>query len=332
MSRLYKSSSERIYLLSATQVSVEHWVFKLRGQSNKIYEQNLKPTLYSCKCPDHAIRKSFCKHLLFLISRVALNPSLARELYNDKSKWGLDVFNILNKVWIERLQSRMNNIEQKTQLHTNAIGNDCSICFEEMKSGEVFTQCITTCKNYFHEDCLKLWLNTGKDTCPLCRGKWCKTKDSAHDIIDNSTEISILVLPVIETVEQIVIPPVIPPVILPVIESVIHPIVQNNNIITVNNEGTIKEICNINNLQYSKGRIYYEFIKTEKINNKKKIILMEKTTGYLFEGNNALAIMGLDETHEELTLKPGMLSNYTIFIQSTSSNRKLLKNQKFIFH
>ena len=59
---------------------------------------------------------------------------------------------------------------------------------------------------------------------------------------------------------------------------------------------------------------------------------MEKTTGYLFEGNNALAIMGLDETHEELTLKPGMLSNYTIFIQSTSSNRKLLNNQKFIFH
>jgi hypothetical protein len=221
----------------------------------------------------------------------------------------------------------MNNMEQKTQLHTNAIGNDCSICFEEMKSGEVFTQCITTCKNYFHEDCLKLWLNTGKDTCPLCRGKWCKTKESAHDIIDNSTEISILVLPVIEPVLPI-IQPVIQTVILPVIE----PIVQNNNIITVSNEGTIKEICNINNLQYSKGRIYYEFIKTEKINNKKKIILMERSTGYLFEGNNALAIMGLDESHEELNLKPGMLSNYTIFIQSTSSNRKLLKNQKIIFY
>jgi hypothetical protein len=320
MSRLSKSSTERIYLLSATQASVEHWVFKVRGQSNKIYEQNLKTISFSCSCPDHAIRKSFCKHLLFLISRVAINPSLARELYNDKSKWGIDVFNILNKVWIERLQNRMNNIEKKTKLHKNAIGNDCSICFEEMKNGEVFTQCITTCKNYFHEDCLKLWLNTGKDTCPLCRGKWCKTKDSAHDIIDNSTEISILVLQ-----EPSILPPV-----LPVIQPVIEPIVQNNNIITVNNEGTIKEICNINNLQYSKGRVYYEFIKTEKINNKKKIILMERSTGYLFEGSNALAIMGLDETHEELTLKPGMLSNYTIFIQSTSSNRKLLKNQKIV--
>lgn len=315
MSRLYKSSSERIYLLSANQVSQEHWVFKVRGQSNKIYEQNIKPTLYSCKCPDHAIRKSFCKHLLFLISRVALNPSLARDLYNDKNKWNLDMFNILNKVWIERLKNRINTKEEKTQLHANAIGNDCSICFEEMKSGEIFTQCITTCKNYFHEDCLKLWLNTSHDTCPLCRGKWCKTKDSAHDIIDNSTEISILEL---VQPEQTVIPPVI------------EPIVQNNNIITVNNEGTIKEICNANNLEYNKGHIYYEFIKTEKINNKKKIILLEKTTGQLFEGNNAREIMGL--TEEEITIKPGMLSNYTIFIQSTSSNRKLLKNQKIIYH
>ena len=113
MSRLYKSSSERIYLLSASQVSVEHWIFKVRGQSNKIYEQNLKTISFSCSCPDHAIRKSFCKHLLFLISRVAINPSLARELYNDKSKWGLDVFNILNKVWVERLQSRINTKEEK---------------------------------------------------------------------------------------------------------------------------------------------------------------------------------------------------------------------------
>ena len=316
MSRLSKSSNERIYLLLANQISVENWVFKVRGQSNKIYQQIIKPSSFSCSCPDHAIRKSFCKHLLFLISRVALNPSLARELYNDKSKWNLNIFNILNKIWIERLQSRISDKEQKTQLHTNAIGNDCSICFEEMTNGEVL-QCITTCKNYFHEDCLKLWLNTGHDTCPLCRGKWSQKYEP--DSIDTNIEISILET---QNTENIIEQPIILP-----------NLVQNNiNIITVNNEGTIKDICNINNLQYSKGRIYYEFIKTEKINNKKKIILMEKSTGYLFEGNNALGIMGLDETHEELTLKPNMLPNYIIFIQSTSSNRKLLKNQKIIYH
>ncbi len=322
MSRLTKSSNERIYLLSANQVSIENWIFKVRGQSNKIYEQKLSPISFSCSCPDHAIRKSFCKHLLFLISRVAINQNLARELYNDKNKWNLDIFNILTKIWFERLQNRMNNIEKKTKLHTKAIGNDCSICFEEMKSGEVFTQCITTCKNYFHEDCINLWLNTGHDTCPLCRGKWCKKRGIEHEVIDNSTEISILETPIIE----LVIEPVIEPVIQPP-----EPPMQVN-VITVNEEGTVKEFCTINNLEYNKGRIYYEFIKTEKINNKKKIILMEKSTGYLFEGNNALGIMGLDESHEELTLKPGMLSNYTIFIQSTSSNRKLLKNQKIIYH
>jgi hypothetical protein len=317
MERLRKSLLERIYLLSANQVSLEHWLFNVRGQSNNIYKQNIKPTCFSCSCPDYAIRKSFCKHLLFLIARVAINTSLATDLCVNKTKWSNDVFNNLQSKWIDRLKHRLENKKECNK--SNAIGNDCSICFEEMKTGEVFSQCITTCKNYFHEGCIQLWFQTGHDTCPLCRGKWNNNTESDIDI-----NISLLNEPPIPNIE----PPI--PNIEPPIPN-IEPQNIEMNIITINTEETIKEFCLINNIDYKKKTIYYEFIKTEIINNKKKIILMEKSTGYFFEGNNAREILGMDN-NTELTLKPGMLCNYIIFIQSTSSNRKLLKNQKIIIY
>jgi hypothetical protein len=86
MDRFSKALKERIYLLSANQVSNEEWNFNIRGQSNKVYKQILKPTSYSCACPDNCLRKGFCKHLLFLISRVAVNQSLAKELFENNYK------------------------------------------------------------------------------------------------------------------------------------------------------------------------------------------------------------------------------------------------------
>ncbi len=190
MQRLTKSLSEKIYLLSANQINETQWNFRVKGQSKNIYEQSMKPDLFYCSCPDHRTKHSFCKHLLFLISRVAMQINTACDMCNDKTKWNDISFILCSSSWIERLKERLNNNSTNSN-KSKAIGNDCSICFEEMTEGETFVQCITTCKNYFHEGCINLWLQSYHDTCPLCRGKWDKDQNNDRDEENNNIEVNL---------------------------------------------------------------------------------------------------------------------------------------------
>lgn len=191
MLKLQKSLSEKIYLISVNQVSSTEWKFSLRGQSNNVYEQNLKGDSFSCSCPDHQTRKTFCKHLLFLISRVAVQMDLAASVAHNKAKWTDNAFKACSQSWINRLKSHITCIKKDdSECNKAAIGTDCSICFEEMKQGETFVQCITTCKNYFHSDCIKRWLETGHDTCPLCRGDWDEDTNESTNSNSNSNALS----------------------------------------------------------------------------------------------------------------------------------------------
>ena len=70
-----------------------------------------------------------------------------------------ETFTIINTSLIERLKHRIETSKPKdvaSNVASSAIGNDCSICFETMSTGEVFSQCLKTCKNYFHEECINL--------------------------------------------------------------------------------------------------------------------------------------------------------------------------------
>ncbi len=344
MDRFSKALNERIYLLSASQLSNEEWNFNIRGQSNKVYKQILTPNKFSCACPDHCLRKGFCKHLLFLFCRVSLNTTLAKELFLKNKEWDIETFTIINKSFIERLKHRIETNKPK-EITSNAIGSDCSICFEEMKNGEVFSQCLTTCKNYFHEDCINLWLNSGHETCPLCRGEWTTTAPEEINI-----EISLLTtqtsLPTqrdrLNAVDNnnitinnniIVDDAVFTPSrtqIIPTTDIITS--YNNIRIIKSCDDANIKDVCSRNNIEYKNGNIYYEFLKAEKINNKKRIILMDKRNNDLFEGGCARDIMGLSNLDDniDINIKPGALPDFIIFIQSTSPNRKILKNQMII--
>lgn len=54
------------------------------------------------------------------------------------------------------------------------IKDDCSICFEPLSKGSVFT---TECKHSFHYQCLKDSSNFGNLNCPLCRHDIPETRD-----------------------------------------------------------------------------------------------------------------------------------------------------------
>ena len=92
----------------------------------------------------------------------------------------------------------------------------------------------------------------------------------------------------------------------------------------------IKSFVLENGLTFKVGRGFYEFTKKETIQGRKEIILMERKTGDLFEGEAARDILGIP-FGETVRLKPSNLEQYVVFVQSTSANRKLIGGTRFLY-
>ncbi|MGB8686403.1 MAG: vWA domain-containing protein [Microcoleus sp.] len=101
-------------------------------------------------------------------------------------------------------------------------------------------------------------------------------------------------------------------------------------ILEVDNEISIKAFVLENGLAFKTGRGFYEFTKTETIQGKKEIVLMERSTGDLFEGESAREMLGLP-MGETVRIKPSNLEKYVVFVQSTSANRKLMGGSRFLY-
>jgi hypothetical protein len=344
MLRLNRSLKEKIYLLLANQVSLTHWKFNVRGQSNRIYEQNLTPNSYSCSCPDHSTKHTFCKHLLFLLVRVAIQMDLAGVITEDKKNWNSVAFEICSSSWIERLKNHINNTENVNNVDANAIGNDCSVCFEEMKEDEKLVKCTTTCKNYFHDNCISMWLSTNHDTCPLCRAKWLAEEN--NDLVVNILKPTIINEPEPELIPEPILEPILEPEIEPDInfEELLRKIKEEETKIIPCDPNKFKlyiadEDMNVSKFQIKnklpkdgKNIIYYEFIKTEKIPFFKKVLLMDKNTNEIFSGDNTKKIAKLKfcSYNNQIKCSPTDIPNYYVFLISFNGNNKITKNQRII--
>ena len=196
MEKLERALRERIYLLTANQTT-DLWEFTVKGQSSKIYTQKLTPSTFSCTCPDHYLKKGFCKHLLFLLSRVANQTEIAVIVCENKAKWNDELFMICSVLWLERLKSQQSHNMNKVDTDISkrlkaAVGENCSVCFEEIQANDRLSICAKTCKNVFHNDCIQMWFNTGHDTCPLCRAKWsAKSREEGVDGISNNLQVNL---------------------------------------------------------------------------------------------------------------------------------------------
>jgi hypothetical protein len=101
-------------------------------------------------------------------------------------------------------------------------------------------------------------------------------------------------------------------------------------ILEIDQDISIKAFVLENGLTFKTGRGFYEFTKTETIQGKKEIILMERSTGDLFEGEAAREMLGLP-MGTTVRIKPSNLEKYVVFVQSTSANRKLIANTRFLY-
>jgi hypothetical protein len=85
---------------------------------------------------------------------------------------------------------------------------------------------------------------------------------------------------------------------------------------------------------YRTGCAFYELSKREKIQAGKQLAVAEKDpatgrmTGRVFSGPDARRLLGLPGS--EVSVKPGDNPSYTVFVQSTSVNRKLVSGTKLL--
>jgi hypothetical protein len=79
---------------------------------------------------------------------------------------------------------------------------------------------------------------------------------------------------------------------------------------------------------YRTGGAFYQLGKSEKIQARKQIAVLEKKTDRVYAGPEARALLGLPDS--EVRVKPDHNDDFTIFVQSTSVNRKLVANTRLL--
>lgn len=79
---------------------------------------------------------------------------------------------------------------------------------------------------------------------------------------------------------------------------------------------------------YKLGEGYYQLIKPEKVQPQKEVAIFDKKKSMLYIGPTARQLLGLPG--HEVKVGPEAHPEFDIFIQSTSTNRKLLAGQKVV--
>lgn len=100
-------------------------------------------------------------------------------------------------------------------------------------------------------------------------------------------------------------------------------------ILPVRQDAVIKEyIESWTKEAYRQGSAYYELTKKEKVGAGKQIAVQNKLNGKVYSGLSARQVLGLPNT--EVQVAPAATTEYTIFVQSTSVNRKLIKGTNIL--
>lgn len=82
-------------------------------------------------------------------------------------------------------------------------------------------------------------------------------------------------------------------------------------------------------LVFQKGRSFYQLTKSETVQSHKNVLLREIKTGAIYGGRDARDILGLPDL--DAKVKPADFSDWDIFVQSTSNNRKLVVGTNLLY-
>lgn len=99
----------------------------------------------------------------------------------------------------------------------------------------------------------------------------------------------------------------------------------------VDEDTVIKNFVEENSLAFTPGRGFYEFTKRETIQDKKEIVIRDRSTGDMFSGKAARDLLGIPMGMGRSKISPKHGDKYDVFVQSTSYNRKLIGGSKFLY-
>ncbi|MFI7344672.1 vWA domain-containing protein [Streptomyces sp. NPDC049936] len=99
-------------------------------------------------------------------------------------------------------------------------------------------------------------------------------------------------------------------------------------LVPVTRDAAIRDWVVESGYTYRTGGAFYQLSKSEKVQPKKQISVLEKKTDRVYTGPEARALLGLPDV--EVRIKPDHNDDFTIFVQSTSVNRKLVPNTRLL--
>lgn len=201
--RKKRAMGQKMFLLNVLR-NKDEWKFIVKGTTND-YDLLIDKSLISCSCPDFSQRGRICKHIYFIIGKIAQNGDLLSKLENEiengsrESKLSDEEFNTLSNNLVQRLTQRLMDYGSKEEetdtIPNNVKEDDCPICYEPLNVGKLIQCCDGmeghTCRNYFHNECINEWV-VKAHSCPMCRRQWSLgTTNEKFDPFDKLDKIDI---------------------------------------------------------------------------------------------------------------------------------------------
>src|ERR1051326_8572358 len=95
-------------------------------------------------------------------------------------------------------------------------------------------------------------------------------------------------------------------------------------------EIAIQDFVLSKDLPFNKGRGYYQLTKPEEIKANKEFVIMLRASGELFDNDEARQLLGV-QPGAKVSIKKEDFETYRVFVQSSSSNRKLAADTRFLY-
>lgn len=101
--------------------------------------------------------------------------------------------------------------------------------------------------------------------------------------------------------------------------------------IPVKKRCSIKTFVAENNLTFKKGRGFYQLNKPETIQDYKEVIVRRKSDKTFISGDKVREILGIPKHEVKFKLDLSEISDFDVFVQSTSVNRILIPGSEFLY-
>lgn len=101
-------------------------------------------------------------------------------------------------------------------------------------------------------------------------------------------------------------------------------------VLHVDHDVDIKGFVVSTGAEFKIGRGFYQLSKSETVQERKEVVLVDRKTGDMWSGHAARDMIGLPYGMRG-TVRPKYGFDYDVFIQSTSANRKLMRGTKFLY-